>query len=257
VIGGLKPGTYTAQATQQDNHGNTGKSNQVTFTMNAPSSVVSPPPPPPSASFTWFPPTPTVGQSVALVSSSSDLSSPINAFAWDLAGNGPFKAAGPVLTTSFPTPGNHVVRLQVADTRGASSVATETIAVSPAPLALMQPFPIVRIAGNQSFGGVNVSLLTVQAPVGARVSLTCRGRGCSRRSMSRVAAASRHGSSTALIAFRRPEHRLHPGAILEIRVAAAGEIGKYTRFIIHRRKLPTREDSCVAAFDPRPIACPA
>ena len=166
-----------------------------------------------------------------------------------------------MLTTSFARPGKHVVRLQVADARGSTSIATETIDVSSSQLPLMQPFPIVRIAGNQSSSGVAISLLTVRAPIGARVSLACRGRGrgCSRRFVSRTAIASKRnrGASSVLITFLRPERRLRPGAVLEIRVSKAGQVGKFTRFAIHRRKLPTREDACISSTNPRAIACPA
>ena len=254
-FGGLKPGTYTAQATQEDSAHNLGRSAPVTFTVNAPSSSG----PPPAASFTWFPANPLAGQSVALVSSSTDSVSPISGYSWDLAGNGLFKPGGPVLTTSFARPGKHVVRLQVYDARGSTSIATETINVSSAQLALMQPFPIVRIAGNQSSSGVTISLLTVQAPIGSRVSLSCHGRGCNRRFVARNAVASKRnrGARSAVITFRRPERRLGAGAVLEIRVSKPSQIGKFTRFAIHRRKLPTREDACISSTNPRAIACPA
>jgi hypothetical protein len=251
VFGGLQPGIYTARATQEDTARNIGLSEPITFTVLPSSS------PSPTASFSWFPPAPVVGQSVVLVSASTDAASPITAFAWDLAGNGPFRAAGPVLTTSFATAGSHVVRLRVADARGASSVATETIPVSLPPLRPMQPFPIVRIAGVETATGVKLSLLSVQAPVGARVTVTCRGRGCRMKPQSRLATASKHArhASSVVLAFRRLERSFPAGATLEVRVSAAGELGKYTLFAIHRHRLPTRVDSCLSALDPQPVAC--
>jgi hypothetical protein len=39
----------------------------------------------------WFPQSPHTGESVLLVSTSTDLTSPITAYAWDLADNGPFR----------------------------------------------------------------------------------------------------------------------------------------------------------------------
>jgi hypothetical protein len=200
-----------------------------------------------------------VGQSVALVSSATDVASPIASFAWDLAGNGPFKPAGPVVTTSFSTPGRHTVRLRVGDARGASGVVAETIPVSPAPLSLMQPFPIVRIAGTQTTVGVNLSQLTVQAPVGAHVTVSCRGPGCRRSSQSRLARASRRArrATSVVLAFPRFQRSLRAGVVLQVRVFRAGQIGKYTRFTIRRHRLPGRFDACLASTDPRPIACPA
>jgi hypothetical protein len=255
VFGGLGPGTYTAQAVQYTDAGNAGTSAPVTFTLSAPPPP--PAPPPPSASFTWFPQAPAVGQNVVLVSSATDAASPITSFAWDLAGGGPFQGAGPVLATSFASAGNHLVRLRVIDARGLSSVASATISVAPVPLRPMQPFPIVRFAGVETSSGVRLSLLSVQAPVGARVSVTCRGRGCATKPQSRLASASKRNrhASWVLLSFRAFEREFRAGVTLEVRVAAAGEVGKYTLFSVRRHSLPTRVDSCLAAFDPRPIAC--
>src|ERR1019366_4053130 len=133
----------------------------------------------------WFPSAPKTGENVSLVSTSTDGTSPITAFAWALSSNGAFVAGKPLLTTSFSTPGGHVVRLRVTDANGLSSVATQTIQVTSTPLILMQPFPIVRIAGSETSSGVRLRLLTAQAPIGARVTVSCRGRGCPAKSVGR------------------------------------------------------------------------
>ena len=254
VFGGLTPGIYTAQALQSDAAGNTGASAPVTFTLTAPPTH---PSALPVASFSWFPPAPVVGQTVVLVSSSSDAISPITGLSWDLAGNGPFNVSGPVASTSFSTFGNHLVRLRVTDARGASSIARQTIPVGLSPLKPMQPFPLVRIAGVQTAAGVRLSLVSVQAPVGARVTVTCRGRGCTMKPQSRVAitsARNRH-ASLVVLTFRRFERSFRAGVTLEVRIFASGKIGKYTLFAIHHHALPTRVDSCLSALNPKPIAC--
>jgi hypothetical protein len=229
----------------------------VTFSLRSP-----PPPPvpqPPRASFVWFPSSPVVGETVALLSSSTDPSSPITAFAWAPSGNGSFRAGKPLITTSFSAPGAHVVRLRVSDANGLSSVAAETIPVAPAPLTLMQPFPIVRISGSETSNGVRLTTLTVQAPPGARVTVSCQGHGCPARSESRVAASRvRHGAAgTVRITFRRFERTLRAGVILRIRVFKPGEIGKYTRFIVRRGLLPERLDTCLDSGGFKPMACPS
>jgi hypothetical protein len=256
AFGGLAPGAYTAQAVQRDEAGNVGASQAVTFT------VVTPPsrsPSPPVASFRWFPPAPSVGETVSLVSTSIDSSSPITQFAWALGSAGPFKAGERVLHTSFSTPGPHPVRLHVADANGLSSLVTETIQVSAARLRLMQPFPIVRIAGNETASGVKISLLTVQAPLAARVTVRCKGRRCKMGSESRVARSSRRkrAATSALLTFGRFQRALPAGVSLEIRVTKPGEIGKYTRFTIRRHRLPARIDACLNPTSPKPIACPS
>jgi Bacterial Ig-like domain len=256
TFGGLAPGAYTAQAVQRDTAGNVGASQPVTFTVTTPPALSASPP---VASFRWFPSAPSVGETVSLVSTSTDISSPITQFAWALGSNAQFKAGERVLRTSFSSRGPHPVRLHVSDANGLSSVVTETIQVSAAPLALMQPFPIVRIAGNETASGVKISLLTVQAPLAARVTVACKGRRCKTGSESRVARSSRRkrGATTVLLAFRRFERSLPAGVSLEIRVSKRGEIGKYTRFAIRRHGLPSRTDACLRSTSPKPIACPS
>jgi hypothetical protein len=282
----LVDGQYTAIASQEnlvEGHAHVGSSLPVTFTVDTvpsapvlpvtpasptspttPTPTPTPTPPttptqtPPAAAFTWVPAKPMPGQSVALVSNSTDADSPITAFAWDLAGSGTFTAGGPVITTSFSTAGNHTVQLRVTDANGLTSVATQTIQVSAAPLVLMQPFPVVRIAGSESASGVKISLLSVQAPVGTQVSVACGGRHCPSRSESRrvVAASRSSGAGGVLLTFARFERSLHAGSILEIRVSKPGEIGKYTSFRIRPNKPPARIDACVGPVDPKPIPCP-
>jgi hypothetical protein len=256
TVGGLSPGTYTVQAEQHDEAGNTGTSGPVTFTLTAPVATM-PAHRPPIASFRWYPIAPHTGEPVLLVSSSTDTASPITAFAWALTSNGAFGVGKPVLTTSFATPGPHVVRLRVTDADGLSSVDAETITVTRQPLVLMQPFPIVRIAGSETAAGARITLLTVQAPVGARVRVSCYGRSCPAHSESRVAfSTKRKGRGTVQIAFRRFERSLRAGVLLEIRIYKDGQIGKYTRFVIRSRKLPERVDTCLGPTGTKPMVCP-
>jgi hypothetical protein len=252
--GGLAPGTYTAQAEQRDQAGNAGVSQPVTFVVVGP-----PTPPPPAASFSWFPASPRAGEPVSLVSSSTDAFSPITGFAWSLSSGAPFVAGKPVLATSFATPGSHVVRLQVTDAEGRSSVATETVPVSPRPLTLMQPFPIVRFAGSETSYGAKLKLLTVQAPIGASVQVKCLGRGCKTKSESRVAAASTKSktvSGAVTLSFARFERALRAGVTLQVRVTMSGQIGKFTSFTVRRGKLPVRKDQCVLTTSSKPFPCP-
>jgi hypothetical protein len=256
TFGGLNPGTYTARAEQFDEAGNVGTSQPLTFTL-----AVSPPPPPsapPLASFKWFPSTPVVGEPVSLASSSTDPTSPLTTFAWALGSNGVFNVGKQVLTTTFTTPGDHVVRLRVTAADGLSSVASATLRVISAPLILMAPFPVVRIAGILTSSGVNLSLITAQAPPGARVRVTCRGRGCPVPSESRLVGSSsgKRRAGMAVLVFRRFERSLRAGTILEIKISKPGRIGKYTRLTIRRGKVPTRVDSCLGAAGFQPIACP-
>jgi hypothetical protein len=262
AFAGLSTGEYTAIARQSDEAGNAGQSAPQIFTVVAP--AVNPPaapvaPSPPVASFTWVPATPAVGQPVSLASNSTGVSSPLSGFGWDV-GSGQFAPGGPSMTTSFATPGAHVVRLQVNDANGLTSVATRTITVIAQALKLMQPFPIVRIAGSETASGARVKLLSVQAPATTKVAVTCKGHGCKTKSESRVATASSKSRSKAgaiLLSFPRFQRALQAGAVLQIRVSKAGEIGKFTSFTIRRNKLPVRVDACLKPTSSNPSPCPS
>jgi len=229
----------------------------ATLTVTAPAPAITPSAP--VASFGWFPASPHTGEPVQLASSSTDASSPITAVAWDLTGNGPFVAGGSVLTTSFSTPGAHVVRLRVTAANGLSAIATRTITVTVLPIPLMAPFPIVRIAGNETSSGARLSLLSVQAPLGARITVSCRGHGCPTKSEMRVAASSglKRRTGIVVVAFKRFERSLKAGVVLDIRVWKSGEIGKFTSFAIRLGKLPVRTDTCLNPANSKPMACPA
>ncbi|HEX3519333.1 MAG TPA: Ig-like domain-containing protein [Solirubrobacteraceae bacterium] len=249
----LANGIYTVVAEQLDEAGNVSRAS-ATFAVAVPTPS---PPSPPTASFQWFPAAPHVGEKVSLVSTSSDAGSPITGFSWALAPGLALTPGEHVLTTTFSTPGSHVVRLRVLDANGLASEAAETIPVSAPEVPLMQPFPVVRIAGSAKTSSVKISLFTVLAPVGAKVSVSCHGHGCPTKRQSFVVAARRrsHGS-TMLVSLTRFERSLDVGAVLEVRISKAGEIGKYTRFTVRRGKLPTRLDGCLSTRS-TPMTCPS
>ncbi len=257
TFAGLSPGNYAVRAEQSDDAGNLGVSATTTFALagSEPGPSVVPVHAPPAASFSWFPTSPHTGETVSLLSSSTDATSPITGFAWNLAGNGVFAALGQATSTSFSTPGSHLVQLRVTDANGLASVASEAIEVSAPVPEVMQPFPIVQISATRGSSGVKLKLLSVQAPAGARITVACTGHGCPVKSQSRVAAAGKVGA--APLAFRRFERSLRTGVILEIRVSKPGEIGKYTRFAVRRGRLPLRVDTCLAPTGVKPMACPS
>jgi large repetitive protein len=250
---GLAPGTYTTRAEQSDEAGNTGRAGPVTFTVVSPVSA-SFPQQPPAASFTWQPSVPHTGEPVSLLSSSTDPSSPLTGFAWDLLGTGPFNAGPPTIRTSFSTPGNHLVRLRVVAADGLSSVAAETIPVIGPALPLMRPFPVVRIVSTDTVSGIKLKLLRVLAPAGARIGVICRNRGCPVKSLAKVASAK---AAVSAYTFPRLQRPLRAGVVLEVRVSKGGQIGKYTRLVVRRGRLPQRLDLCLDSAGVKPIACPA
>lgn len=208
----------------------------------------------PTAAFVSLPALPHVGETVTLVSTSTDLVSPITGYGWDVADVGGFQAGGPTMTTSFPTPADQLVRLQVTASDGMSSIASETIHVSRAAATVMYPFPVIRIVGTDFPAGTRVRLLAVKAPAGAQIVVTCRGPGCHTRLARRaVRPSSRRERWMALAGF---ETLLRPGASLTVRVSKPPLIGAYTRFSIRPHRLPLRVDSCLDPAGVRPILCP-
>ena len=109
--------------------------------------VVPQPNRPPSASFTYSPAKPKVGDPVVFTSTSSDPDGSIANNEWDLDGDDTFaetgEPAGPTATTassSFPSAGLYTVRLRVTDNAGAQAESTETVVVGvpPAPADAQQ-----------------------------------------------------------------------------------------------------------------------
>jgi hypothetical protein len=227
--------------------------------VSVPATLTVSSPVPPAASFAWFPPVPFVGEPVSFASNSTDALSPLTAFAWDLAGNGPLIGGGPVLSTWFSTPGAHVVRMRVTNARGLASIVAETILVALAPPILLQPFPVVRLVGLDTSSGVQLIVFTVLAPVTSRITITCRGHGCPTKLEIRLAASRKHKSKkgSLLIAFPRFQRSLQAGITLEVRVSKPGRIGKYTKFVIRRGKLPARADACLNPANSQPMPCPS
>jgi len=207
----------------------------------------------PSASFRWFPSTPGVAERFSLVSTSSDLSSPIVGYAWDVSDNGPFGAfqpGGPTAGAVFPTPADHVVRLRVTAADHQSSVAAETIHMSTPPPGVLRPFPNVRIVGRFVRGGIRLTVVRVKAPPQSRIKVNCSGRGCPVRAQRRTVASR----SVRFPAFQR---FLRAGVALTVRVSGGSSIGAYTRFAVRRHKLPARTDSCLDPGGVQPVACPS
>jgi PKD repeat protein len=233
---------------------------------------------PPIAAFTAFPTVPVVGDEVSLTSYSSDAEGALAAQQWDLDADGDFDdASGAVVTGMFTSPGDHTLRLRVRDNQGATATVSKTITVlapprndpppkkddppptksdgtppasAPAFVALVSPFPIVRLVGAVVKGGARIKMLAVRAPAGSRVYVNCRGAGCPARRYTKVVGASP-------VRFRALERFLPKGSVIEILVRKGNQIGKYTSFLIRRNRVPKRVDGCLPPYASRAMKCPA
>jgi PKD repeat protein len=220
----------------------------------------------PTASFDYRPAVPIAEQQVTFFSTSDDPDKNIETVEWDLDGDGAFETAGASIARSYPT-GSFNVSVRVTDTEGAFSIATQTIVVSAPPpatqapqissegsqLRLLNPFPLVRIAGRIGRSGTRFRVLSVSAPAGATVTVRCKGRGCPFKASSRSATASRQ------VRIRKLERRLlRAGATIKIFVTKPGSIGKYTSIRIRGGKPPRRSDRCLMPdSNTKPVKCPS
>jgi hypothetical protein len=205
---------------------------------------------PPVASFTYTPATPLAQDTVMFAAAARDPDGSIASIGWDLNGDGIFTdASGPVASAVFPGPGAYPVAIAVTDNSGATTVASQGVAVAPRPPTMLSPFPIVRLTVRGTRRGVRVLRLGVQAPPGSRVAVRCIGRGCGTRSEVRLARTARP------VRFPGVQRRLRAGVVLEVRVTAPGRIGKYTRFRLRRGAPPNRIDRCLPPGGAGPAPC--
>jgi PKD repeat protein len=236
---------------------------------------------PPSASFGHSPNPPLAGDTVSFFSTSSDPDGPIVDQTWDLDGDGAFDdAVGATATRLFAAAGTYTVGLRVTDDDGVASTAVTSLEVLPrldgagsasgltgasgvlrSALRLLNPFPIVRIVGTVTRRGVRLRRLLVDAPPGATVSVSCRGRRCPFRNRTSMASRPRspgRAHAARVIRFRRLERRLlRAGVRIKVRVTKPDAIGKYTLFRIRKRRSPARVDRCLVPGQSKPVRCSA
>jgi len=228
----------------------------------------------PTATVSASPETPYTGDPVSFTATAADRDGTVT-YAWDLDDDGAFDDAfDRTASTTFAAPGRKLVRLEVTDDDGASVTVEQEVTVQarpatasqappatlpetptvPAPsppttrpLRTILPFPVVRFAGALSPGGARLTLFTVTAPRGARISVRCRGRGCPR---------ARALRSTGVTRIRALQRGYRAGVRIDVWVTRANRIGKHVRITIRNGKPPARRDSCLWPGSRKPRACP-
>lgn len=156
----------------------------------------------------------------------------------------PAAVAPPAPVAPAPTP--------AAATPAAASTPTPAAPKRPASsrLRLMRPFPRVRIQGRVTRRGARFRRITVTAPRGSKVTVTCKGRGCPRKYAKTI------GRSGA-VRLTRFVRSYRAGTRIVIRVSRAGAIGKHTSILVRRRRAPKRTDRCLRPGATAPTRCPA
>lgn len=141
-----------------------------------------------------------------------------------------------------------VTREPVVQPSPAELAAPVLVPTVPAKLKLLRPHPIVRVAGRLTERGAFLSRLTVRAPKGARIAVTCAGAHCPRRAVAQAA---------SLVHVRAFERALRAGTTLTVTVSKPGYYTKVTRIVIRRGKVPLRTDGCRAPDQKKLIRCPS
>lgn len=114
-------GTYTATVTVSDGQGGSSTVSASVEVHNRP----------PTASFTYSPSSPSVGETVSFDGSdSSDPDGSIVSYSWDFNNDGVEDATGATPSTSFGSSGSHTVSLTVTDDDGATHTTSQTISVA-------------------------------------------------------------------------------------------------------------------------------
>ena len=109
----------------------------------------------------------------------------------------------------------------------------------------------VRNSWRVTRGGTKVALFGVRdAPTGAKVLVTCKGRGC--RFARRTVTVGRDGR--AVFTKRFKGRALKPGAVIEVRITATGYFGKVVRYTIRKGKLPKSKVLCLRPGASKPVA---
>jgi len=254
-------GGYIVSLTVTDEHG----TSATTF-----QSVTVLPNQPPSASFSFTPGAPVVGQAVSFTGG-GDPDGDALAWSWNF-GDGTAIDHATAPSHSYGGAGSYVASLTVTDEHGASSTTFQTVDVKVPPVQLplgvtpqddganvapdgearpperMRPFPVVRIAGVVLEHGARVRLLSIRGPRGVQVRVRCHGPGCPARSLKLT-------SRSRVVRLHRFEGTLRAGTVLELFIRRAGAIGKYTRFLIRGGEAPARVDRCLLPGRARPVRC--
>jgi hypothetical protein len=124
-------------------------------------------------------------------------------------------------------------------------------------LALLTPFPIVRIVGRSTARGAKVSLMTVRARVGTYIVSRCVGSAARCPYKQRISRVPGTKGRVRTVHVRGFERSFRAGVLLRVYVVDAGRTGKFTSFRIRSGHAPRRNDGCVADIVLRPVACPA
>jgi hypothetical protein len=210
----------------------------------------------PVSRFYVSPDAPVTGEQVIFRSVSYDPGGAALSYAWDTDGDGFDDGTGETASRTYASAGGRLVGLRVTDSNGVSNTTFQTVNVTAKDrfasggLSLMNPFPVVRLAGSVYPHGVKVRALEAKTPRRSTVTVLCAGKSCPTKKIVKTA-------KKRLVRFKAMTRFLREGTLLSVSVRKGGQIGKYTRWRIRGGKLPKRKDLCLYPNRRKPVRCPA
>jgi hypothetical protein len=106
-------------------------------------------------------------------------------------------------------------------------------------VTVTRALPVVTLQGTvDRRGTVNVAKLLFRADRGTGIDIACKGKRCPFKKLHRT-------MITTSLRLKKMERKLRPPMVLRMRVGLPGQLGKYVKYKVRRRKAPLRVDSCL------------
>jgi hypothetical protein len=116
-------------------------------------------------------------------------------------------------------------------------------------VTVTRAFPVVTLQGTVNVKGtVTVAKLLFRADRGTGIDISCKGPHCPFKKLRRT-------MITTSLRLKKMERKLRPPMVLQMRIGLPGQLGKYVRYKVRRRKAPVRVDSCLDSVTRKVHGC--
>jgi hypothetical protein len=154
------------------------------------------------------------------------------------------QGASPTPVYQIPTP-TPTPTPQPFTNSGATPTPTPTPTASRP--SLLRPFPVVHTAGSFAGAKTHFSRVTVKAPTGSKLAVSCTKHRCKK--------LTQRFSKTRTVRLKTLQKTYKAGTTLTFRISSPIAIGKYVAIRTRTGKPPVRHDSCLVPGRSRPTPC--
>jgi PKD repeat protein len=167
-------------------------------------------------------------------------------------------ASATVVVTDLPSSGGtgtsnpNGTGVTASGNTGNSTVSNGTIGQTLVSIGSLSKAAKVRISGTFKGSVARITRLTVTGPVGMKIRVVCKGKGCSTKQNTYRLAISSKVKAARFVRMRRT---LRAGAVIEIYLTKSGSSGKYIKYRFRSGKPPARSISCLAVNSTKPTVC--